>query len=99
MEQMEQELREARERLRQAEPMAQCAQAMYEAGVLRPNAEGNMELVENAAERESLSAQRIEERQQQDQRARAERRQAQVFQSAEGAREADIDNQFLDAQQ
>ena len=79
--------------------MARCAQEMYEAGVLRPNASGNMELVEELAERESLSAQRIEERQQQDQRARAERRQAQVFQSAEGAREADIDNQFLDAQQ
>ena len=72
---------------------------MYEAGVLRPNASGNMELVEEQAERESLQAQRNEERQQQDQRVRAEIRQAQVFQSAEGAREADNDNQFLDVKQ
>ena len=57
---------------------------MYEAGFLRPNAEGNMELVEDRDERESLSSQRNEERQQQEQRARAERRQAQVFESAEG---------------
>ena len=34
--------------------MAQVANSMYEAGFLRPNAEGNMELVEGQAERESL---------------------------------------------
>ena len=47
---------------------------MYEAGFLRPNNEGNMELVEDPVERDSLQAQRIEEREQQEQRARAERR-------------------------
>ena len=57
---------------------------MYEAGFLRPNAEDNMELVEDREERESLSVQRNEDRQQQEERARAERRQAQIFQSAEG---------------
>ncbi len=44
----------ARKRLQQAEPMAQCAQAMYEAGVLRSNSEGNIELVDEQAERESF---------------------------------------------
>ena len=34
--------------------MAQVANSMYEAGFLRPNAEGIMELVEGLVEREAL---------------------------------------------
>ena len=43
--------------------MASVANQMYAAGLLRPNAAGDMELVEDAAERESLSSQRNNERQ------------------------------------
>ena len=50
---------------------------MYAAGLLRPNVEGNMELVEDAAELESLSYQRINERQEQQRQANESRRRAQ----------------------
>ena len=58
-----------------------------------------MELVQDEQERSSLQAQRAEEMQQEEERRRVERRQAQIFQSAEGLQEPDIDNQFLDANQ
>ena len=45
--------------------MANVADQMYAAGLLRPNVDGNMELVEDAAERESLSSQRANEQREQ----------------------------------
>lgn len=42
--------------------MANVADQMYAAGLLRPNEAGGMELVEDAVERDSLSAQRATER-------------------------------------
>ena len=79
--------------------MAAVANEMYAAGFLRQNAAGSMELVDEQAERESLQAQRVQERQQQEEQQRRERRQSQVFQSAEALSEAQVDNEFLDAHQ
>ena len=72
---------------------------MIAAGVLRHDGNGNFSLVEDQAERESLSAQVAQERQQQEERERRERRQAQLFQSAEGVSEHQLDNEFQDANQ
>ncbi len=79
--------------------MAAGAQEMYAAGFLRANAAGSMELVDDQAERDSLQAQRTQERQQQEEQQRRERRQSQLFQSAEGLSEAHAENKFQDANQ
>ena len=51
-------MQEMQERMERSEQLARCAQEMINAGILKPEENGTLSLVDDQAERESLQSQR-----------------------------------------